>query len=74
MAYYDAALAAELIKVPSLIGVGFIDQTCYPSNVYSAFNNLEGSKTIENFYTFGHGSPKEWREKTIKWILGIIKL
>ncbi len=69
MSYYDAALSAELIYVPTLIGVGFIDKTCIPANVYSAFNTLKGPKTIENFYTFGHGSPKNWREKTIKWIL-----
>ena len=69
MSYYDAALAAELIEVPTLIGVGFIDGTCPPANVYSAYNNLKGPKTIVNFYTFGHGSPPDWRSQTIKWIL-----
>jgi cephalosporin-C deacetylase-like acetyl esterase len=69
MTYYDAALAAELIKVPTMIGVGFIDKTCSPTSVYSAYNNLKGVKKIENFYTYGHGAPPDWREKTIKWIL-----
>ena len=69
MSYFDAALAAELIKVPTMIGVGFIDNTCLPTNVYSAYNNLNGPKKIENFYTFGHGAPSDWREKTIQWIL-----
>ncbi len=69
LSYYDAALAAELIHVPTLIGVGFIDKTCYPTNVYSAYNNLKGPKKIENFYTFGHGAPSDWRQKTIEWIL-----
>jgi cephalosporin-C deacetylase-like acetyl esterase len=68
MSYYDAALAASLIKVPSLIGVGFIDGVCRPTNVYSAYNNIKGQKKIENFYTMGHGSPPDWREKTINWI------
>lgn len=44
MSYYDAALAANLIEVPTLIGVGFIDGTCPPANVYSAYNNLSGPK------------------------------
>ncbi|MCD4711105.1 MAG: acetylxylan esterase, partial [Bacteroidales bacterium] len=70
MSYYDAALAAELIEVPTMIGVGFIDNTCLPTNVYSAYNNLKGVKKIENFYTFGHGAPPDWRDKTIQWILG----
>lgn len=69
MSYYDAALAAPLIKVPVLIGVGFIDNTCPPANVYSMFNNLGGPKKIENFYTTGHGSPPNWRAETIQWIL-----
>ena len=69
MSYYDAALAAKLIKVPTLIGVGFIDGTCLPANVYSAYNNLDGPKTISNFFTIGHGSPPDWRNETITWIL-----
>ncbi len=73
MSYYDAALAAKLIEVPALVGVGFIDGTCLPSNVYSAFNSITGPKRIENFYKVGHGSPPDWREKTIKWILITIK-
>ena len=73
MSYYDAALAAKLIEVPALVGVGFIDGTCLPSNVYSAFNSITGPKRIENFYKVGHGSPPDWREKTIKWILITLK-
>ena len=69
MSYFDAALAAELIEVPALVGVGFIDGTCRPANVYSAFNNIKGPKRIVNFYNLGHGSPPDWREQTIKWIL-----
>ena len=69
MSYFDAALAAELIEVPALIGVGFIDGTCLPANVYSAYNNIKGPKRIENFYNMGHGSPPDWREQTINWIL-----
>lgn len=70
MSYYDAALAAALIEVPVLIGVGFIDATCPPENVYSAYNKLNGPKRIENFYTLGHGSPPDWRSGTmIQWIL-----
>lgn len=73
MSYYDAALAAKHIEVPALVGVGFIDGTCLPSNVYSAFNNITGPKRIENFYNVGHGSTPDWREKTIEWILNTLK-
>jgi cephalosporin-C deacetylase-like acetyl esterase len=73
MSYYDAALAARLIGVPALIGVGFIDNTCRPYNVYAAYNNLKGPKQIENFYRFGHGSPPDWRSMTIEWIVDNLK-
>jgi cephalosporin-C deacetylase len=69
MSYYDAALAAELIEVPVLIGVGFIDGICRPANVYCAYNNIKGPKRI---YNLGHGSPPDWREQTINWILETI--
>lgn len=69
MSYFDAALAADLIEIPALIGVGFIDGTCLPANVYSAYNNIKGPKRIVNFYNMGHGSPPDWREQTINWIL-----
>ena len=73
MSYYDAALAASLIEAPSLVGVGFIDGVCRPTNVYSAYNNINGPKKIENFYTMDHGSPPDWRAKTINWILENLK-
>lgn len=73
LSYYDVSLAAERIKVPALIGVGFIDATCRPTGIYSAYNKLNGPKSIENFYTIGHGSPPNWRAQTIKWIHNNIK-
>lgn len=73
LSYYDAALASALIEVPTLIGVGFIDATCRPTGIYSAYNNLNGPKAIENFNTIGHGSPANWRTLTIEWIFNNIK-
>jgi len=69
MSYYDASLASAMIRVPALIGVGFIDATCRPTGIYAAYNKLNGPKAIENFYTLGHGSPANWRSQTIDWIL-----
>jgi len=73
MSYYDASLASALIKVPALIGVGFIDAPCRPTGIYSAYNKLKGPKAIEIFYTIGHGSPANWRNQTIKWIHNNLK-
>lgn len=69
LSYYDAALAAGLIEVPAMIGVGFIDAVCPPTSVYAAYNNLKGEKAIENFLTIGHGAPKDWGKLTRAWLL-----
>ncbi len=70
LSYYDAALAAQLITVPTIIGVGFIDNTCHPTKVYAAYNNLSGPKKIDNFLNTGHESAPGWRERSIEWLKG----
>ena len=69
LSYFDAALAARLIEVPAIIGVGFIDAVCPPTTVYAAYNNLRGEKAIENFYNVGHGSAPGWGERSRAWLL-----
>lgn len=69
LSYFDAALAAQLIDAPAIIGVGFIDAVCPPTTVYAAYNNLRGEKAIENFYTVGHGSAPGWGERSRAWLL-----
>ena len=67
LSYYDAALAASLVDVPTYISVGFEDPTCHPTKVYAAFNNLRGPKKINNMYRAGHGSPPGWRLEVAEW-------
>jgi cephalosporin-C deacetylase len=69
LSYYDAALAAEFIKVPALLGVGFLDPVCLPTTVYAAFNNLKGPKKILNFTDKWHGLGPGWGETSRPWLL-----
>ncbi|MEA1996043.1 MAG: acetylxylan esterase, partial [Gemmatimonadota bacterium] len=71
LSYYDAALAAQLIKAPALLGIGFLDAVCPPTTVYAAYNNLAGCKAVENFETggHGHGSPEGWGKRSRAWLL-----
>ncbi|MCE5249808.1 acetylxylan esterase [bacterium] len=48
-AYFDAALAASQIRVPAFFTVSFLDQSCPPTTVYSAFNSLRGPREIKYF-------------------------
>ena len=58
--YFDTANFAARIKVPTLISVGFVDTTCSPSSVYSAYNSIPADvrKTIYHMVRQGHrGTP-----------------
>jgi cephalosporin-C deacetylase-like acetyl esterase len=57
--YFDAMNFATRIKCPVTMTVGFIDQTCSPTSVYAAYNNITSKKEIINRPTMGHAFPKE---------------
>ncbi|MBO4648552.1 MAG: acetylxylan esterase [Lentisphaeria bacterium] len=61
-AYFDAANMARLIHCPTVFAVGFIDQTCPPTSVYAAFNNVPSkNKRMMNATRAAHGgSSKQW--------------
>ncbi len=70
--YYDAVNFARHIKVPTRIIVGFIDTTCSPSSVYSAYNALKSEdKKIINEIDMGHAIRGSYYE-SIKWMKEII--
>lgn len=58
--YFDAMNFAARTKAEALVSVGFIDNTCRPTTVYAAYNNLQGSKKIFNMPLMGHKNAPEW--------------
>lgn len=66
--YYDVSTFAAKIKVPFLGSVGYIDTTCSPSSVYSAFNNVKGPKTIYKMPRHGHRSPPAFRKMVVNFL------
>jgi cephalosporin-C deacetylase len=44
--YFDGMNFATRTKAEAVLSVGFIDVTCPPTSVYSAYNNLSGTKKI----------------------------
>lgn len=46
--YFDAMNFATRTKADAVVSVGFIDDTCRPTSVYAAYNNLPGKKRIIN--------------------------
>lgn len=75
-AYFDAVNFARRISptVPAIVAVGFIDTTCCPSSVYSAYNSLRGPKCIFNGPLTGHASVPEFEKFKPGWIKGQLGL
>ena len=54
--YYDAINFAKRIKCETYVCTGFIDESCYPSNVYALFNSIPAGtpKTMSSNPCTGH--------------------
>ena len=67
--YFDASFAARRIEIPVMIGVGFVDQPCPPSAVYTVYNELRGPKFIFDKIKNGHGdAPPEYAPLINVWL------
>ncbi len=66
--YFDAMNFAARTKAEALVSVGFIDNTCRPTTVYAAYNNLQGPKKIFNMPLMGHKNAPEWEGMVLDMI------
>ena len=66
--YLDVVNFAGKIKCPVIVSVGFIDHTCSPSSVYSAYNKIKAQKYIMNMPLHDHGSSNPFRQFEKEWI------
>ncbi len=55
LSYYDSVNFARRVKCPVMMTVGFIDNSCFPSAIYPAYNALTCEKYILNCVESGHG-------------------
>ena len=63
--YFDAMNFATRTTADALVSVGFIDNTCRPTTVYAAYNNLRGKKRILNKPLMKHAYPPEWNREAL---------
>ncbi|MDD5483365.1 MAG: acetylxylan esterase [Kiritimatiellae bacterium] len=68
--YFDVVNFARKIKCPSVLSVGFIDTTCPPSSVYSAYNEIKAPKRIFAAPLTKHDAVKPFYVFLNKWIPG----
>lgn len=67
-AYFDVVNFAPKISCPVIMSVGFIDLTCSPSSVYSAYNEITSQKYIMNMPLYGHDWSIPFRQFEKEWI------
>jgi cephalosporin-C deacetylase len=66
--YFDGVNFAQSIEATGLMSMGFIDQVCPPSSVYTAFNAYKGTKQVVEKPLIAHQLSPLWREASQKFI------
>ena len=66
--YVDCALLARRITADCLVSVGLMDETCPPSTVFAAYNEINAAKEIA-IYPFGvHALPHAHLERRLRYV------
>jgi cephalosporin-C deacetylase-like acetyl esterase len=66
--YYDVANFARYIKVPGFYSWGFNDETCPPTSMYAAYNNIQADKELFLVQDTGHWAIAEQYDKMTAWL------
>jgi cephalosporin-C deacetylase len=67
--FYDVVNFAKRIQQPGWYTWGFNDETCPPTSMYAAYNDVKAPKTLYLMEDTGHWIYPEQRQKMIDWIL-----
>ena len=68
----DSACAAELVRVPALIGTALLDQTAPTEGTFALFNRLKGQKEIRVYPKFGHERINQFENEQIDCLCEVI--
>lgn len=68
----DSACAAELVRVPALIGTALLDQTAPTEGTFALFNRLTGQKEIRVYPKFGHERINQFENEQINCLCEVI--
>ena len=68
----DSACAAELVRVPALLGTALLDQTAPTEGTFALFNRLKGQKEIRVYPKFGHERINQFENEQINCLCEVI--
>lgn len=72
--YYDAVNFAKRIKVPGFYLWGFNDETCPPTSMYAAYNQITAPKELLIAKEAGHGPTQSQREAEAAYLEKVLKV
>ncbi len=68
----DSACAAELVRVPALIGTALLDQSAPTEGTFALYNRLAGRKEICVYPKFGHERINQFENEQISYLCEVI--
>lgn len=68
----DSACAAELVRVPALIGTALLDQSAPTEGTFALYNRLPGQKEMRVYPKFGHERINQFENKQINYLCEVI--
>ncbi|MCC6287356.1 MAG: acetylxylan esterase [Chitinophagaceae bacterium] len=71
--YYDVVNFARQLKVPGMYTLGFNDEVCPPTSMYSAYNVITAPKELYVVPETGHWTFPEQNERLTNWLLGKLR-
>ena len=68
----DSACAAELVRVPALIGSALLDQSAPTEGTFALYNRLPGQKEMRVYPKFGHERINQFENEQINYLCEVI--
>ena len=68
----DSACAAELVRVPALIGTALLDQSAPTEGTFALYNRLPGQKEMRVYPKFGHERINQFENEQINYLCELI--
>lgn len=68
MQYFDVVNFARTLRVPTFMSWGYSDDTCSPTSIWAAWNEIKAPKQCDITPTSGHWRFPASQEKCMKWM------
>ena len=68
----DSACAAELVRVPALIGTALLNQSAPTEGTFALYNRLSGQKEMCVYPKFGHERINQFENEQINYLCEVI--